>query len=472
MISRIGMAISRAFERTAPDPLVLAIALTFLTGALALAFGVFPEEKPDVGARIAFLLDSWRDNTSGMWKLLSFSMQMCLILVTGHALATTRPVAALIDRIAGVPASTASAAAMVAFVACAAGLVNWGLGLIVGALLAREVGRSMHMRGLRCHYPLIVAAGYAAMLVWHGGLSGSAPLSMSTATGAGRVLPERLVQQFPDGVPLTQTLLSPMNIFISAGLLLVVPAVFALLAPRRDDEVRSCESFAASLIHPRDDADEAQAVARSQRSLPDMLERSPIVAWLLAALLIAAMIRFAGSASLSTIGLNEVNAAMLALGLILHGSPRSYMRAAEDGARGCAGIIIQFPLYAGIMAMMESSGLVVKVAQAFNAWGSERTIPLLSFLSAGVVNLFVPSGGGQWALQGPIALQAGTDAGISPGKMVMSVAYGDQLTNMLQPFWALPLLAITKVRARDIVGYTAIVMIVAAAWIMLGLLLW
>ena len=171
-------------------------------------------------------------------------------------------------------------------------------------------------------------------------------------------------------------------------------------------------------------------------------------------------------------GLDQVIMIMFALGLLLHASPVAYMHAAGDAARGCAGIIVQFPIYAGIMAIMAATGLVTMIAEGFVSVGNQTTMPLLSFLAAGIVNIFVPSGGGQWAIQGPIALQSGMDAGVMPGKMVMAVAYGDELTNMLQPFWALPLLAITGVRARDIVGYTAMVMVVAGTWMALWLLLW
>ncbi|MEO1512254.1 MAG: TIGR00366 family protein, partial [Planctomycetota bacterium] len=146
----------------------------------------------------------------------------------------------------------------------------------------------------------------------------------------------------------------------------------------------------------------------------------------------------------------------------------SYARAAEDGARGCAGIILQFPLYAGIAAMLKTSGLVAMFARGAAELPSWALEPGMFFLS-GVVNFFVPSGGGQWGIQGPIALEAAAAAGTDPGRMIMAVAYGDQLTNMLQPFWALPLLAITGVKAREIVGYTAVVMLAAAAWMLLGL---
>jgi short-chain fatty acids transporter len=167
--------------------------------------------------------------------------------------------------------------------------------------------------------------------------------------------------------------------------------------------------------------------------------------------------------------LNEVNMAMLALGLLLHGSPRRYMHAVEDGARDCGAIIVQFPIYAGIMAMMGDSGLVERIAKGFATMGSEQTLPVFSFFAATLVGLFVPSGGAQWGLQGEATLRAAADAGVDPGTMLMSVAYGDELANMLQPFWALPLLAITGVKARDVVGYTAVAMVVGGVWMAVGL---
>ncbi len=468
MISRLGLAISRVFERTAPDPFVIAIVLMLLTAVLALLCGDFATaENPAPGFRdrTLLLLDSWRGD-SGIWRLLSFAMQMCLILVTGHALAVTRPVQALIHGVARVPKSTASAAAMVSAIAACAGVINWGLGLIVGALLAREVGRSLNMRGIRAHYPLIAAAGYTAMLVWHGGLSGSAPLSTTTKDGASKVLPAQYVEALGDSsIPLQDTLFSNLNLFVTVGLLGLVPVMFLLLAPKRAGDMRPIDEFQVTLdsSEPIDD--------QPPRCMPDYLDRSLIVACLLAIPLLLALWRYGVVSGLSAVGLNEVNATMLALGLILHGSPRSYMAAVEQGARGCAGIIIQFPLYAGIMSMMESANLVQMIAAGMTELGNATTIPIMSLFSAGIVNLFIPSGGGQWAVQGPIALEAGLQAGVSPGTMIMSVAYGDQLTNMLQPFWALPLLAITGTKARDIVGYTAVVMLAAAVWITIGLLL-
>jgi short-chain fatty acids transporter len=195
------------------------------------------------------------------------------------------------------------------------------------------------------------------------------------------------------------------------------------------------------------------------------------VVGVLALLLLAGFIRYVWVNGAMNIQINEINALMFALGLILHGSPRAYMLAVEDGARDCGAIIVQFPIYAGIMSLMKVSGMIETLTDAFIRLGDARTLPAMSFVSATLVGLFVPSGGAQWGLQGPIALQASANAGLDPGAMLMSVAYGDELANMLQPFWALPLLAITGAKAREIVGYTAIAMIVAGAWMMIGLLI-
>ncbi|MGI9012785.1 MAG: short-chain fatty acid transporter [Phycisphaerales bacterium] len=482
-ISRIGLRISAVFQRIVPDPFVIAILLTLFTAVLALTLGRF--ELTEGGTRLTALLDAWR-SSDGLWKFLAFGMQMCLVLVTGHALAEARPIRRIINALARVPHSTASAAALVATIACLAAILNWGLGLIVGAILAREVGRSLESRGIAAHYPLICAAGYMGLLVWHGGFSGSAPLAMTSFEGAAKVIPAQYLQNLDDaGVPLTETILSTRNIIVTGGLLVIAPCVLAILAPRRREEMTTISAFA----HDTSQSSDLQPEACGTHTFPDRLDTSAIVAWLLALGLLAAFLRYGyvvGNASaeagmlrqtgatlrgFARLGLDEVNIFMIALGLILHASPRSYMQSISEGARGCGAIILQFPLYAGIMAMMVEAGLIERIAAWLNTIGNETTIPCLSFLSAGVVNLLVPSGGGQWGIQGPVALETGFAAGIEPGRMIMSVAYGDQLTNMLQPFWALPLLAITGVRARDIVGYTAIVMVIAAVWILLCLLL-
>ncbi len=494
MISRLGSLLAGVFRKTCPDPFVIAILLTFVTMILCLTLApppLPPAEGVEAQSAMHRLITSWVAN-DGMWKLLEFAMQMCLILITGHALASSRAVTHLIERIAGMPRSAYGAVFLTAFVAGACAVINWGLGLIVGALLAREVGRAMTQKGVRVHYPLLAAAGYFGLMVWHGGLSGSAPLSASTAAGLTKVLPGDLAGQL-DRIPLNTTVGSGMNCVITGGLLIFGPLLFMLLHPRDDaqstngsghaNEISLFSSFDVPGVEPvaagdrtiaEVDDDEARSQSSSSRvalTIPDRLDRSPILMFLLLAPLAVGWLWRVEASGFAAIGLNDVIMGMLILGMAMHGTPRRYVQAVNEAVTGCGGIILQFPIYAGIMGMMSGTHLTETMAQSLASTTNQTTLPVMTFLSAGVVNLFVPSGGGQWAVQGPIVMKAALETGVAPAKMLMALAYGDQLTNMLQPFWALPLLAITGVRARDIVGYTAIVMIAAAVWIGVWLLI-
>lgn len=458
MIAQLGLLVSRTIGRFIPDPFILALGLTVLTAVLALLFGFDGLSRPEAAERL--LTGWWGD---GLWAFLKFAMQMALILVTGFALAESRPVRALIELIAQLPRDTASAAALVGFVAMVTGLLNWGLGLIVGALMALAVARSLERRSIRVHYPLICAAGYTGLLVWHGGLSGSAPLKMSKESEAADILPESVLANLDiNAIPLQETLFSGLNLFVSLGLVGLITIVLFLLAPKADSQIKTASELGVTKSKTEEADDQSE-----DKAGPFAIALNIIIA----IALLGGMVYYVifGAGRKGAIGPNEINATMLGLGMLLHVSPLSYARAIEKAARGCGGIILQFPLYAGIMAIMTISGLMAMLSNFAAENSTPDTLPILTLISAGIVNFLVPSGGGQWGVQGPIALQAGAAAGVEPSKMIMAVAYGDELTNMLQPFWALPLLAITGIKARDIVGYTAIVMIAAGLWMALGL---
>lgn len=460
MIRRTGAVVTAVFRRIVPDPLVIAVVLTVGVFVAALWVGRYPDHVDTTLGRAGWLLDAWSSG-DGLWKLLPFAMQMSLILLGGHVLAEAPPVRRLLGKLANIPRTAAGAAMLIGIVAMLLGIVNWGLGLIGGAVIARETGRSLSRRGVTAHYPLLAAAGYTGLLVWHGGLSGSAPLSMTTPAGAAKVLPTSLASAEVT-TPLSETVFSLENLLITGGLLLIIPALLALMSPK----AANCEPIDRFTPGEQD----APREAPNHATLPDLLNHSWWVTATLGLALLCAAISTTSASGIDRIDLNTVIMYLLAAALLLHRSPDAFMHAAARAAAGCAGIIVQFPLYAGIMGIMVAAGLIELLTGAMLELAGPRTLEFWTMVSAGIVNILVPSGGGQWAVQGPIAIEAGRSAGVGTGPMIMAVAYGDELTNMLQPFWALPLLAVTGVRARDIVGYTAIVMVAAGAWMTLWLL--
>ncbi len=451
MIRRLGAILERFFRAVTPEPFVLAIVLTLVTGLFAVAF---------MGAGLVDVIDAWGGRA---WSLLSFGMQMCLVLVTGHALAQAPAVEPVLDWLADRPQNGASAAALVALVAVAVSFLNWGLCLIVGALFARQMGRRLEARQVSVHYPLLAAAGYTGMMTWHGGFSGSAPLKVTTQAALTELLGEKVASGLAP-VPVFDTILSPMNLVVSGGLLVLVPLLVFLLSPRDNADCSPASHF----LGPRTETPPEPADPNKSKVVR-FLEDSRFMNIVLVVFVGGAAVQYFLQQGIGRLNPNVVNLCLLSLGLLLHPGPRAYARAIANAVSGTSGIILQFPLYAGIMGIMAATGLAAAVAQMAASAGSGATYSVFTFFSAGLLNLFVPSGGGQWAVQGPIAAEAAQQLGLPLSHAVMAVAYGDQWSNMLQPFWALPLLGITAVKARDIVGYTATIMMFSAFWFVFGL---
>ncbi len=445
MIRAMGRVFDKWARKWMPDPMLFAILLTFITYLLGL---ILTDSGPFQ------MIQHWY---KGFWELLSFAMQMCLILVTGHALATSPLVRRWIEHLAEIPKHQAGAIFLVGFTAAIASWINWGLGIIVGALMAREVGRSGQLRGIPMHYPLLGAAGYAGFLTWHGGLSASAPLLVATdkhfLVNEIGVIPSRL------------TLFSTMNIVISIVLILLIPLVCMLMAPKNKEEMETIVDVDPDLVKK----EEVKVIPREKMVVADKIENSVVISGIIGIAGMIYVVWFFYTKGFA-LDLNIVNFTFLFLGILFQRTPINYIRAVSEGAKACAGIIVQFPFYAGIMGMMKYSGLVAIIANWFVVISTATTYPVFTFLSAGLVNLFVPSGGGQWAVQGPIMVKAAQAMNFDMNKTIMAVAYGDEWTNMLQPFWALALLGITRLKAREIVGYTMVVLVVSAIVFILGLL--
>ena len=424
-------------ERWMPDPFIFAILLSFLT--FGLAWWLTPHDAVQI-------FSFWE---AGLWDLLKFSMQMCLVLVTGYALASSVPVIFLVKKLASIPKDSASAAAIVCLVSVLTGFINWGLAIVVGALLAKEVAKACYQKGLKVHYPLLGAAGYMGLAVWHGGLSGSAPLTLNQP---GHFLESKLGIIDP-----SLTLFHPLNFIISGLLIIGLPTIFYLMSPKNQDDIVSIDQVLPELEKAPEDLPELSGAD----SLASQLENSKTLAFLIGSagiIMVSLLVQKVGWQKF--LNLNNVNLLFLSLGILFHGTPIRYVKAINAGVQACSGIILQFPLYAGIMSMMKSSGLATMTVNAVVATASKSSLPLLTFFSAGILNIFVPSGGGQWAVQGPIMVEVLQQLNGDLSKTILAFCYGDQWTNLLQPFWALALLGITGLRASQIMGYCITVMLI------------
>ena len=436
------------FRRILPSPFSIAILLTLFTLILTL----FISDKSP-----AILLFDWQE---GLWSssLLAFAFQMMLMLVLGHTLALSSFFDKLISWLVKPITTTAKAAAIVTFATIIVAFINWGLGLIFGAILARKLGESFTRKQLPLNYPLIGAAGYVGLMVWHGGLSGSA-LTKVAESGHLQVISKNA--SLPEAIYYGDTVFSSMNISAFLLLLVLIPLTFYYLGTRVRSQIPEIKTAFINTLENKN-LEGAERIDQSQIF-------SKTIGILLVVFAAFLALSYEGP-SLGFITPNYINFSLLALCLLLHTSFTSFLSAVEDAITGSSGILIQFPLYFGILALMQSGGLIELVSNWFIEVSNTTTLPLFTFFSAGLVNIFVPSGGGQWAIQGPIILEAATKLGVPLPKMILALAYGDQLTNMLQPFWALPLLSITGLKAKDILPYT-LVLFLLGFLIFVGVLL-
>lgn len=435
------------FKKLLPSPFSIAILLTALTFCLTLVFGQFSGE--DNAVISAF--KSWK---TGLWNpgLMRFLVQMMLMLVLGHVMALSPLVTKGINAMLSKIKTGNQALLFISVLSIVVGLFNWGLALIVSAIFARKIGEYAQENNIKINYPLIVATAYSSLMVWHGGISGSAPAKVAEKGHLKQLLtgvfsPEQ-ISTLPERIDYSRTIFSNMNLTVMAALLICIPFALQLLNKYVKKEV--------PIIHIRDVEaknridEEEQIGAQKLDGSAIFIKTSGILV-----LVICGLDMFVWSASvLDFINPDGINLMLFGLCLSFHQHVNGFLDACKEAITGSVGILIQFPLYFGIMGLMNASGLVQMMSNFFVSISNQTTFPIFSYISAGIVNVFVPSGGGQWGVQGPVIIQASSALGVDYGKSIMALAYGDQLTNMLQPFWALPLLGITKLKATDILPYT------------------
>ena len=424
MLTTAAKPFVKLVEKYLPDPFIFVLILTVLVMGCAV---VVQQQS------VTTVLEQWG---GGFWGLLTFSMQMLLVLVSGHMLASTAIVKSALNTIARLAATPGKAIVLVTLVSMLASWLNWGFGLVVGALFAKAIARRVEV-----DYRLLVASAYSSFVVWHGGLAGSIPLTIAT--------PGHFTEDLIGVVSTSETLFSALNLTLLALMIVIIPAVNRAMMPAQNDRV---------FVDPKRLEEPEPTPPSTQLRPAEKLERNPLLAILVGMAGIAYLGLYFSDGG--TLNLNIINFLFLFLAIVLHGTPERLLHSLHQAIQGASGIVLQFPFYAGIMAVMVQSGLARDLSQWLISFATADTLALYSFLSAGIVNMLVPSGGGQWAVQAPVVLPAARDLGADISKVSMAVAWGDAWTNLIQPFWALPVLAIAGLKAKDMMGFCLVQLII------------
>ncbi len=440
LIARIAVRLGRFSERFVPSAFSIAVLLTLVTTILALMA---------TDATLPLILRSWGD---GFWSLLAFGMRMALVMFTGYMLAVSPWVSRVLERLASLPRSPRGAVVFMAVVSMALALLNWGLSIVGSAVMVRFLAKRKFGPNQRpADYRLLVATAYFGLgATWHAGLSASAPLIAATAS-------EPITQKF-GVVTIDHTIFSSFN-------MLLVAATFVLLA------------ILSWFLHPREE--ETFAVDPSRVDLlksftpPERPRTMTMAAWLDHTPVLNLIVGLAGLLYVGfrlheqgwrKIDIDLVNFTFFSLAVLFHRTPASVLAAADEAASVLSGIVFQFPLYAGIYGIFQGTGLTDIVGDFFVRHASAATFPAVIYWYSGIINYFVPSGGAKWTIEAPYILAAAKSMGVDNAKIVLAYAWGDMATDLIQPFWALPLLAVAKLEFKDILGY---LLIACAAYVVL-----
>lgn len=425
-LSKIVLFFAKIAEKWLPDAFVFAVILTVIT----FLGGMIVNQKSPIE-----MVTYWGD---GMWALLTFTAQIITTFVMSYALALTKPVSRILEKIASMCKSPNSAILLVTFTSMAASLISWAFGLVVAGIMAKLVARKVH----DVDYRVLVAAGYSGFILWEGGLSSSPALFVATK--------DHIFQEQIGIIPTSETLFSALNLTIVVIVFLTLPFIMKWIHPAKKED--------RFLIDPKLLDDTLEEDHQKTNYANDKLEKSRLIT-VVGGILGLSYLAIHFSKNGFSLDLNTVNLMFLTLVLLLFGNVRELGKGLLKSSSSVGQFALQYPFYAGIMGMITASGLAEWLSNLFIKISTGETLPLFMFWSAGFLNMFIPSGGGQWAVQAPIAIPAALEMGVDPAKIVLAIAWGDAWTNMIQPFWAIPLLAIAGLRVRDIMGFTTVTLV-------------
>ncbi len=421
-------------EKCYPDAFIFVIILSVLTYLLAVTIA---------GASHSEAIIAWGE---GLPKLFTFTAQITLIMVGAHALAHTEPIERFLSKVGSIPKSSFQAYALVTFCSGCASLIAWSLGLIVGGIVSKFVAIGCLNKKIRIHYPLLVASAYSGYVIWHMGYSSSSALFVST--------PGHMLEDKIGVIPVTETIFSSFNISLALITLFIITFINPLMQPNDKEVIEIDEKIIKKGVE-----NNSNNLNHNNKNFLYTIENKRYFSSFLG-LLILFYIFLSYYQDGFFLTLSVVSFTFLGVGLILANSPMHFVKLVNNASQTVGPIILQYPFYAGIMGIMGNTELLSVIADWITSISTKETLGFYSFLSAGIVNMFIPSGGGQWAVQGPVMIEAAQTLNVDPNVIVLGVSYGDQWTNMIQPFWTIPLLAIAGLHMRQIMGYTFVIFLI------------
>jgi len=411
-----------------PDSMVFVVALTLIVYVMALGL---TRHGP---------LELLDDYAKGFWVLLTFAMQLTVMMITGFVVADSKLVKAAIVRVIGITKTARSTLILFCLIVGVVSWLHWAAGIMVAIVMGKEV--AVRKRGTGIHYPVLAAAAYTMMLLMANGPSQSAPLLAATSGNF-------LEKSIGGLIPLTQTALSPFLLTLVLFELVTLPVIFALLMPRKERAVEISDAVYDEFTRAPTATDSTENLRPAER-----WERSRVLLTVLGVGILIWSARFMVTMGAAKLDLNVINFMLFGLGMVLHGSPRSFTESVKQGVGTTYGVIIQFPLYAGIFGLIVHSGLSDIITHWFLSISTKGTYSWIVLVYTTIMDFFVPSGGSKFAVEAPYIIAAGQKLGIPVAHVVNAYSTGGQLANLIQPFWALPFMAAFKVRFQDILPYT------------------
>ena len=435
----------RFFDRWTPNSMVFAYLLTIIVAVLALIFTKAPLVISGGGK--TSLVDAW---VQGFWNLLLFSMQMALIMITGSIVATAPPVRKLLQKVAAMPNNLFQVFLLVGAVNAILFWLHWGVGMMVSIQLGRQVIISAKVKGFKLHTPAFVGLLYSFAIAGIG-ISQAGPIYGATPNGLRSLVPDAVKASIPELIPLTESVLLPTNLIACIIVTIVVFIVCWTIRPKKESDI---VEPTAELIAEIEAQNKIGAEKVKASSPAEWIDNSITLSLIVGLAGLIWIIKFVATVGLGNISINNFNFILLILGILLCGSPNQFIKGVQNAVNSTWGVIIQFPFYAGIFGIIVYTGLSTVIVNFFMSFATKENFPFLCFVYSSILNMAVPSGGSKFVIEAPYILDVASRLKVPIGVILNSYTAGDQVTNIIQPFWALPYLAMFKIDFKKILPFT------------------